>query len=129
MRLAGDHLDAHGFLADIDAAVGARSMRCWPGSATDPERPAGVSGAPQPEHRASGANPVPRPAGSVSERPPARGRRDDLGKSRCVGGLHGNDLMRIGLVIYGRLDTLTGGYLYDRFLSGGFARRAATGWR
>jgi glycosyltransferase involved in cell wall biosynthesis len=24
--------------------------------------------------------------------------------------------MRIGLVIYGRLDTLTGGYLYDRFL-------------
>lgn len=25
--------------------------------------------------------------------------------------------MRIGLVIYGRLDTLTGGYLYDRFLA------------
>jgi glycosyltransferase involved in cell wall biosynthesis len=25
--------------------------------------------------------------------------------------------MRVGLVIYGRLDTLTGGYLYDRFLA------------
>jgi glycosyltransferase involved in cell wall biosynthesis len=31
--------------------------------------------------------------------------------------------MRIGLVIYGRLDTLTGGYLYDRFLSEALRRR------
>ena len=25
--------------------------------------------------------------------------------------------MEVGLVIYGRLETLTGGYLYDRFLA------------
>lgn len=31
--------------------------------------------------------------------------------------------MRIGLVIYGRLDTLTGGYLYDRFLAEALRRR------
>jgi glycosyltransferase involved in cell wall biosynthesis len=31
--------------------------------------------------------------------------------------------MRIGLVIYGRLDTLTGGYLYDRFLAETLRRR------
>jgi glycosyltransferase involved in cell wall biosynthesis len=31
--------------------------------------------------------------------------------------------MRIGLVIYGRLDTLTGGYLYDRFLAEALCRR------
>ena len=31
--------------------------------------------------------------------------------------------MRIGLVIYGRLDTLTGGYLYDRFLVETLRRR------
>lgn len=31
--------------------------------------------------------------------------------------------MRIGLVIYGRLDTLTGGYLYDRFLAEALSRR------
>lgn len=31
--------------------------------------------------------------------------------------------MRIGLVIYGRLDTLTGGYLYDRFLAEALGRR------
>ncbi|MGE5255926.1 MAG: glycosyltransferase family 4 protein [Hyphomicrobiales bacterium] len=31
--------------------------------------------------------------------------------------------MRIGLVIYGRLDTLTGGYLYDRFLVEALRRR------
>lgn len=33
-----------------------------------------------------------------------------------VGGVHASHVMRIGLVVYGRLDTLTGGYLYDRFL-------------
>jgi glycosyltransferase involved in cell wall biosynthesis len=31
--------------------------------------------------------------------------------------------MRIGLVIYGRLNTLTGGYLYDRFLAEALRRR------
>lgn len=31
--------------------------------------------------------------------------------------------MRVGLVIYGRLDTLTGGYLYDRFLAEALRRR------
>jgi len=31
--------------------------------------------------------------------------------------------MRIGMVIYGRLDTLTGGYLYDRFLAEALRRR------
>ena len=33
-----------------------------------------------------------------------------------VGGVHASHVMRIGLVVYGRLDTLTGGYLYNRFL-------------
>ena len=31
--------------------------------------------------------------------------------------------MRIGFVIYGSLDTITGGYLYDKFVVRGLTRR------
>lgn len=39
-----------------------------------------------------------------------------MGGPQRLGGIYRKNLMRIGLIIYGRLETLTGGYIYDRFL-------------
>ncbi len=37
--------------------------------------------------------------------------------------------MRIGFIIYGSLDTLTGGYLYDRIVAQGLEPNSAMRWK